>query len=185
MSAQGLFTLLARGVLVGALVERGEFDEAERELEPLDGDLLGMSQTAAMLRHARGRLRLAQRRYADALGDFRAVGDIAVRTRLPSPCCLPWRSDAALAELSIGEPGTAQRLSEEELELARVFGIRRCGRPGWWRAASAASGCCARRWRYSLARTPGLNGPARWPISVRCCAAATGGRRPRPAAAGR
>ncbi|HEX6518831.1 MAG TPA: AAA family ATPase [Streptosporangiaceae bacterium] len=125
LSAQGLFTLLARGVLVGALVERGEFDEAERELEPLDGDPLGMSQTAAILLHARGRLRLAQRRNADALGDFRAAGDIAIQTRSPSPCYLPWRSDAALAELSIGEPGTAKRLSEEELELARAFGAPR------------------------------------------------------------
>ncbi len=123
--AEGLFALLARGVLVSALVERGEFDEADRELGPLAGDLLGMSQTAAMLRHARGRLRIAQRRFGEALGDFRAAGDIAVRTLAPSPCYLPWRSDAALAELTVGDRGTAHRLSEEELELARAFGAPR------------------------------------------------------------
>ena len=42
-----------------------------------------------------------------------------------SPCYLSWRSDAALAALAFGEPDTARRLSDEELELARAFGARR------------------------------------------------------------
>jgi DNA-binding CsgD family transcriptional regulator len=120
-----LYRLLATGVLVDVLVERGELEGAERSLEPLGADLLTTSSTAAVLRRAHGRLRLAQRRFGEALGDFRAVGDIAVRTRAPSPCFLPWRSDAALALLTIGEPDAARRLSEEELELARAFGAPR------------------------------------------------------------
>jgi DNA-binding CsgD family transcriptional regulator len=117
--------LLARGVLVGALVERGKLDEAERQLDSRDPDLQGMSHTAAVLRHARGRLRLAQRRFSEALADFLAAGDVAIRTLAPSPCFLPWRSDAALAELTIGDPEMARRLSEEELDLARAFGAPR------------------------------------------------------------
>jgi DNA-binding CsgD family transcriptional regulator len=121
----GLLGLLARGVLVGALVERGDLDEAERQLEPGDADPGRRSQTAAILCHARGRLRLAQRRPGEALGDFLAAGEIATRTLAPSPCFLPWRSDAALAALAAGDPGPARRLSEEELELARAFGTPR------------------------------------------------------------
>ena len=125
LPAQGLFGLQARGVLVGALVERGEFGEAEREFGAQGGDPRGTYQTAAVLRHARGRLRLAQRRFAEARGDFRAAGEIAIRTRSPSPCYLPWRSDAALAELAIGARGAAEQLGGEELELARAFGAPR------------------------------------------------------------
>ena len=59
------------------LVERGELGEAERTLEPLAVDLPGTSQTPVILRHARGRLRFAQNRFGEALGDFRAAGEIA------------------------------------------------------------------------------------------------------------
>jgi DNA-binding CsgD family transcriptional regulator len=116
---------MATGVLVDALVERGQIDEAERQLEPVAADLQSTSQTAGVLRHARGRLRIAQRRLDEALDDFRAAGEIAARTMAVSPCYLPWRSDAALAELALGEPGAARRLGEEELELARSFGAPR------------------------------------------------------------
>jgi DNA-binding CsgD family transcriptional regulator len=110
--------LVATAVLINALVERGKFDEAERQLELVAADLHSRSQTASALRHSRGRLRFAQRRVGEALGDFRAAGEIATRTQALSPCFLPWRSDAALAELALGEPDRARRLSEEELELA-------------------------------------------------------------------
>jgi tetratricopeptide (TPR) repeat protein len=121
----GLHALLATGALVLALVERGEFDEAERALEPLAADLHSTSQTAGLVRYARGRLRLAQRRFQEALADIRAAGEIATRTQAPSPTYLPWRSDSALAQLALGEPDAARRLSEDELELARAFGAPR------------------------------------------------------------
>jgi DNA-binding CsgD family transcriptional regulator len=116
---------MATGVLVDALVERGKIHEAERQLEPVAGDLQSSSQTAGVLRHARGRLRFAQRRLDEAVDDFRAAGEVANRTMAVSPCYLPWRSDAALAELALGHPDAARRLGEEELELARSFGAPR------------------------------------------------------------
>jgi DNA-binding CsgD family transcriptional regulator len=125
MSAPLLHRPLAMGALVEALVERGELDDAERALEPLAADLQSTSQTAGVLRHARGRLRLAQRRFPEALADFRAAGEIAIRTQARSPCYLPWRSDAALAHLALGDNDAARLLSAEELELARAFGARR------------------------------------------------------------
>ena len=120
-----LFRLLAAGVLVDVLVERGDLDGAERALEPLAAELLGTSQTAAILRHARGRLRFAQHRWGEAFDDFRAAGEIATRTGAISPCYLPWRSLAARAALAVGEPDTAHHLSVEEVELARAFGAPR------------------------------------------------------------
>lgn len=115
----------ATAALVDALVEKGEYDEAERALKPMAGDLQGTSQTAALLRHARGRLRLAQRRFLEALADFQAAGEIATRTEARSPSHLPWRSNAARALVTLSDPDAALRLSQEELELARAFGAPR------------------------------------------------------------
>jgi DNA-binding CsgD family transcriptional regulator len=125
LSAPPLYRLLATAILIDILVERGQFDEAERQLENLPVDLQSGSQTAALLRHARGRLRFAQRRFSDALDDFRAAGEIATRAQALNPSSMPWRSDAALAELALGNRDAARELSEEELELARAFGAPR------------------------------------------------------------
>jgi DNA-binding CsgD family transcriptional regulator len=124
-SAPPLLRNRATCVLVDVQVERGDLGEAERTLQPLVVDLPGTSQTAVILRYARGRLRFAQRRFGEALGDFRAAGEIATGGLALSPCYLSWRSDAALAALAFGEPDTARRLSEEELDLARAFGAQR------------------------------------------------------------
>jgi DNA-binding CsgD family transcriptional regulator len=124
-SAPPLLRNRARSVLLDVLVERGDLDEAERTLEPLGVDLPGTPLTAAILRHSRGRLRFAQYRFGEALGDFLAAGELAVLGLAPSPCYQSWRSDAALASLAFGEPDTARRLSDEELELARAFGAPR------------------------------------------------------------
>jgi DNA-binding CsgD family transcriptional regulator len=125
LSAPPLWTLLGTGALVAALVERGELDKAERALAPVAADLDCTSHEGAVLLHARGRLRLAQRRPGEALDDFLAAGEVATVTRAPSPCFLSWRSDAALAQLRLGEPEMARRLSAAELELARAFGAPR------------------------------------------------------------
>ena len=115
----------ATSVLVDVLVERGDLDEAERTLDPVAADLAGRAVTAHVLRHSRGRVRFAQRRFGEALGDFRAAGEITIGGLAPSPCYLPWRSDAALTVLALGEPDAARRLSDEEVELARSFGAPR------------------------------------------------------------
>jgi DNA-binding CsgD family transcriptional regulator len=117
--------LFAPGALIVTLVEQGELDRAERVLEPVASEVYGSSHEAAVLRHARGIIRVGQWRLADALRDFLAAGEIATRMRALSPSFLPWRSDAALAQLALGDHDTARRLSAEELELARRFGAPR------------------------------------------------------------
>ena len=66
-------------------------------------------------------LRLAELRPSAALGDLLAAGDLFARLRSPSPSVAPWRSDAALAHLALGEPGEARTLAAEEVALAQAY----------------------------------------------------------------
>ena len=125
LPAPAMYRVLNAGVLVKALVDRGELAEAERVLAPLDADADVATLTAAVLRLSRGRLRVEQGRVAEGLGDFLAVGALATRTFVTCPGYLPWRSEAALAHLALGDQPAAQRLAQEELELARTFGAPR------------------------------------------------------------
>jgi DNA-binding CsgD family transcriptional regulator len=112
-------------VLVKTLVDQGELDSAEQALAPVDSAAESGSIYAAVLRLARGRLRVQQGRVAEGLEDFLAVGQALTRALITCPSYLPWRSDAALAQLALGEHEPARRLADEELELARAFGAPR------------------------------------------------------------
>ena len=112
-------------MLVKTLVDQGELEAAEEALAPLASEAESGSIPAAMLRFARGRLRVAQGRVAEGLDDFLAVGVLLTRALVTCPGYLPWRSEAALAQLALGEREPAGRLAAEELELARAFGAPR------------------------------------------------------------
>jgi DNA-binding CsgD family transcriptional regulator len=68
---------------------------------------------------------VAQGRVAEGLKDILAVGTLLTRSLVTSPAALSWRSEAALAHLALGDHESAERLAEEELELARAFGAPR------------------------------------------------------------
>src|SRR5215213_10541103 len=125
LPAPTLYRVLNAGVLVVALTDQGELDAAEQALGPLEPEAESGSITAAVLRVARGRLRVAQGRVAEGLEDFLAVGLGLTRAQISCPSYLPWRSQAALAHLALGEREPAQRLADEEVELARAFGTPR------------------------------------------------------------
>ena len=125
LPAPALYRVLNGGVLVEALVEGGDLLAAEQELAPLDSEAEGGSLAAEVLRLARGRLRVEQGRFADGLEDFLAVGARLTRAEVTCPSYLPWRSEAALAHLALGDPELARKLAEEELDLARTFGAPR------------------------------------------------------------
>jgi ATP/maltotriose-dependent transcriptional regulator MalT len=116
---------LASTVLVATQIERGRLDDAARTLASVAVNPHGSTHATAWLRHARGRLRLAQRRFGEALADLLAAGEIITRTGAVSPSYLPWRSGAALAHIALGRPEEARRLSDEEVRLARAFGAPR------------------------------------------------------------
>jgi DNA-binding CsgD family transcriptional regulator len=125
LPAPTLYRVLNGGVLVKTLVEQGELDSAQQALAPVDSAAESGSIYAAVLRLARGRLRVQQGRVAEGLEDFLAVGLALTRALITCPSYLPWRSDAALAQLALGEHEPARRLADEELELARAFGAPR------------------------------------------------------------
>ena len=92
---------------------------------PLDAEAESGSLTAAVLRLSRGRLRVERGLVADGLDDFLAVGSLTARALVTCPSYIPWRSEAALAQLALGDEDAARLLAEEELELARAFGAPR------------------------------------------------------------
>jgi DNA-binding CsgD family transcriptional regulator len=106
-----------------ALVEAGELEAAEAALaagglgDPPDGVL-----AAPLVLQSRARLRLAQRRPADALADLL---DAAQRWDELS-CCHPvlasWRVDATEALVRLNEVQTARRHASDQLQLADRLG---------------------------------------------------------------
>ncbi len=125
LPAPPTYRVLNAGVLLKALVEQGELDAADAVLAPLESDAESRFVTAAALRLARGRLRVARGRTAEGLDDFLGVGACLTRAMVTCPGYIPWRSDAALAQLALGDRESAGRLAAEELELARAFGASR------------------------------------------------------------
>jgi DNA-binding CsgD family transcriptional regulator len=106
--------------LVGALVERGEVQEAA---DLLDGSTVPVN--LSLLLDSRGRLRCAQGRFAEAVEDFLACGKRLTDRGTRHPGMVPWQSNAALALQRLGEPLDAQRLIDGELEQARRLGVAR------------------------------------------------------------
>jgi DNA-binding CsgD family transcriptional regulator len=117
--------VLNTALLVEALVDRGELDAAAEVLAQRGAEAEKETLMSAILRFARGRLRVEEGRVAEALDDFVTVGGFLTRVAVICPSYLPWRSEAALAHLALGDRLQAARLAEEELELARVFGTPR------------------------------------------------------------
>jgi DNA-binding CsgD family transcriptional regulator len=125
LPAPPLYRVLNAALLIKTLVDQGEFKAAEEVLAPLDCEAESGSLPAAVLRFARGRLRVGQGRIAEGLEDFLAVGARLTQGMVTCPGFLPWRSEAALAQFALGDREPARRLAEEELELAQAFGAPR------------------------------------------------------------
>lgn len=125
MPVPGFHRVLNTALAIDALTEQGRLAEAEQLLGGETGLVEGMMPTDAHLRLSRGRLRLAQRRPAEALADFLGAGEVGKRLGQDSPSWLPWRSCAALASLALGDRDRASELATAELALARAFGAPR------------------------------------------------------------
>jgi DNA-binding CsgD family transcriptional regulator len=118
-----VFTGGAVEVLIGALAERGAFDEAHELLRErrLDG-ALGPSVWETGVRHARARLWLAAGDFERAHAEALEAGAGRERQGRPNPSVTPWRSTAALALAHLGRRDEAAALADAELALAERFG---------------------------------------------------------------
>jgi DNA-binding CsgD family transcriptional regulator len=120
-----MYRVMNGTLLIKVLVDQGKLDDAEQALVALDPEAGRGFASAWGHRFARGRLRVAQGRVAEGLDDFLGLGADLTRAIVTCPSYLPWRSEAALAQLALGERESAGRLAEEELELAQAFGGQR------------------------------------------------------------
>jgi DNA-binding CsgD family transcriptional regulator len=126
--AHGLSAGLVHGYarLAEALMEQGQIADAEAALtRVVCPHPLPPSAHFTWYLHARGRLRLAQRRPREALDDFEEAGRTFVALDGANPALLPWRSDAALAALALGDRPGARDLAADELRDAASWGAPR------------------------------------------------------------
>ncbi|MBV9207256.1 MAG: AAA family ATPase, partial [Actinobacteria bacterium] len=119
----------AAAVLSDIAVEAGQLDEAQRLLDLLPRQGWPAGVGTVLIPAARGRLRLAQGRAADALADFQACGTLFGADVWGMPVretgYLHARSGAALALLRLGQRQRACALADAELADVRVFGAPR------------------------------------------------------------
>ena len=113
----------AAALSVDALTRLGRLDEAaavavaaaDRKPPPGWIHTLGFQQ-------ARGALRVAQGRHAEALDDLLAAGEGWRALGIENPSVASWRTTAAAAHAALGRPQEAAVLAAEQLSLARKVG---------------------------------------------------------------
>jgi DNA-binding CsgD family transcriptional regulator len=119
----------AATVLANVAVEAGQLDEAQALITMLPQDGWQAGVGTVMIPAARGRLRLAQGRPADALADFRTCeamfGSELWGTEMRDVGYLHARASAALALLRLGDHEGARGLADAELADVREFGAPR------------------------------------------------------------
>ena len=116
----------AATVLADVAVEAGDLDEAAALLDLLPQAGWPAGVGTVLIPAARGRLRMAQGRFADAVADFQACGEMFSSdvwgVEMRDVGYLHARSGAALALLRLGERADALALAEAELTDVRAFG---------------------------------------------------------------
>lgn len=121
-------SLIPLGVLIDALVERGQLDAAEAELRAAarGGGHIAERFLENWVLHARGRLRLAQGRLEDTINDLEELGRRGEHGWRPwNPGMFCYRSDLAIAFVRIGQLKRARELADAELAIARRWGAPR------------------------------------------------------------
>ncbi len=111
------------GMAMRALTAQGEIAAAGQLFDDLwRGHDPGSGISGATLLVARGELRLASGRPAEARHDFLAAAERVRWLPYPNPELLGWRTGLSLAEAALGNEIEARRLASEAVELARGAG---------------------------------------------------------------
>ncbi|MHB8695824.1 MAG: helix-turn-helix transcriptional regulator [Solirubrobacteraceae bacterium] len=114
------------GILLEILAAQGRFDAADAELERAAVTDEWVSSTSSYFSlfflRGRARLRLAKGELDRGLADILELGRRCELMRERNPGHHPWRSEAAIALLRLGETADARRLAAHEVTLARSIG---------------------------------------------------------------
>ncbi|MFE2415185.1 AAA family ATPase [Kitasatospora sp. NPDC059408] len=116
--------VFATATSMDSLIRRGRPEEAEDLLRRagLAGELNANWVNDHVLM-VRGRLRVAQGRLDEGLADFLRCGERALARGMSGPGFHTWRSEAALVQAALRRGEAARSLAEEELGLARAWGV--------------------------------------------------------------
>ncbi len=126
MTGGSWISVMATAFMIPALIDRGGIDEARALLAA--GNLtgpLGPTWPYNVVRHARGCLYAAAGDHASAARELLEAGELAELWGVRNTALMPWRSDAALSLMALGEYREASRLCAEEIGLARQWGASR------------------------------------------------------------
>jgi hypothetical protein len=168
----------AATVLADVAVEAGEPDEAQALLDLLPQEGWPAGVGTVLIPAARGRLRLAQGRAAEALADFETClalfGAAAWGMETRETGYVHARSGAALALCASTSRTARASWPTPSWPMCACSGRRahwgsRCGSPAW-RADERDFSYWANRWMRSMARPRCSSVPTRLPSSVRLCA---------------
>lgn len=121
----GLHAGPAAAILAHARVEAGDLNGARATLREVESfDLPEDHWAWALLLVARARVRLLER---DPAGALSSLGECAERLEWQgvSDRPIPWRGQAALATLALGDAAQAKKLAHEERERAEQIGAAR------------------------------------------------------------
>lgn len=114
-------------LIVNALIDQGELDQARQVLSDYQGnDVEGVLWDRGVFLLARGRLRLALGDSASALAAFLECGNHLDSAGLVNPGVVAWQSQAALAYSALGQRNTAIEMATAELARSRRWGTARC-----------------------------------------------------------
>jgi DNA-binding NarL/FixJ family response regulator len=111
----------AAGLCIDPLTCLGRLDQAEAVAASAGKPPEGWIHTLTF-RQARGALRVAQHRPAEALDDLYAAGAGWQALSVTSPAVATWRTAAAAAHRALGQDDAADALAAEQLALARKGG---------------------------------------------------------------
>jgi len=132
---EAISRMTAVSEVIRVLIERDELEAAEEVLEQFADPRVSRSINVTRFLIARGRLRGAEGRLDEALGDFLECGQRCARLGVVTQSGAPWRGEAAVVYAALGNTAEALRLTGEQLELARASGrprtlgmsLRACG----------------------------------------------------------
>lgn len=125
--AKGLLVPLGTWLSVASriAIARGDLHEAQRSLDMWEGRPPGRGIPGALVLVARGELRAARGRHAEARHDFIAAGERVTWLPYANLEVIGWRTGLALCEAALGNGEEARQLAREAVRLAREAGGKR------------------------------------------------------------